>query len=82
MYFTFKLSTRDMKTLVGFWGYLEGKSLNINRGDTLIRMFEYQAVLKATETKSVKVAGIFPNCCCLVYLTSYDQLFSVIGIYY
>jgi hypothetical protein len=66
-----------MKTLVGFWGYLEGNSLNINRGDTLIRMFEYQAVLKATEINSVNATAIFTNCCCLVYLTPCSWLLQI-----
>ena len=49
MYFTYTMTTRDMNTLLRFWGYLEGISLNVIWGDTLIRMSEYRTVLKTTE---------------------------------
>jgi hypothetical protein len=74
IYFTVKLSTRDMKTPVGFWEYLEGTSLNINRGDTLIRMSLCRTFLRTIETKSVEATRIFPICCCLAYSTPYRRL--------
>jgi hypothetical protein len=62
MYFTHKLSTRDMKTPKLFWGYMEGKSLNINRDDILIRIFEYRTVLKTLETKLAEAIRTFTDC--------------------
>jgi len=62
MYSTHKLSTRDMNTPKRFWGHLEGKSLNIKRDDTLIRMVENRTFLKAIQTKSAVAMPTFPDC--------------------